>query len=190
MTDDPQPTPLDIANAEARRAISDRQAVEYGEAMRLALGVLGPGWAPWMKLSLIPSDHRETGEAAPVAVVYKVYRGEKRLTERSTFLRRMPDGTVARASRYEPVFGELLHEKHPTKTIEVRGQQVPVGRYELCWSALGLYQPRSAEELAKLRAYRAQRKAEREAAAEREANPLFTVWAERLKAEREREQGR
>jgi hypothetical protein len=60
----------------------------------------------------------------------------------------MPGGQVLTADRYEPLFGELLTEKHPTRTVEVRGQQVPVGTYELCWSALELYSPMSAEQLA------------------------------------------
>lgn len=166
---DAQPTAQDLANAATRQAIADRQNDEYAEAQRLALAALGPGWTPWMKLVLIDADHRRTGNITPVATVFKVYRGEERLTERSVFLRRMPEGQVLRADSYEPLFGELLEEKHPTKTLEVKGQQVPVGRYELCWSALEQYHPRSAESLAAAREKREEKAVERQA----EENPLF-----------------
>jgi hypothetical protein len=81
----------------------------------------------------------------------------------------MPNGHILHAGSYEPLFGALLHEKHPTRTIEVRGQQEPCPRYSLCWSALELYEPRSAEQLAAARAKREERASEKEA----EAHPLF-----------------
>jgi hypothetical protein len=170
---DATPTHQDIENARRRQQIAARQAEEYAEVERLASEALGPGWTPWMKLSLIDSDHRRTGNTEPVATVYKVYRGDERLTEHSAYVRRMPDGEVLYADTYEPLFGELLQEKHPTRTVEVRGQRVPVDRYELCWSALELYEPKSAEELAASRATR-ERKAEARAVTHAmEANPLF-----------------
>ncbi len=173
MTAEAKPTDQDIDNARARQQIAARQAEEYAEAEHVALEALGPGWTPWMKLSLIDSDHRRTGNTEPVATAYKVYRGDERLTEHSAYLRRMPDGQVLHAASYEPLFGELIHEKHPTRTVEVRGQPVPVGRYELCWSALELYEPKSAEELAALRVTR-ERNAEKRAVAQAiGANPLF-----------------
>jgi hypothetical protein len=171
-----QPSDTDIANAETRAAVAARQNEEYGQAVALALSALGPGYTPWMKLSLIPSDHRETGDNTPVATVFKVYRGEERLTENSVFLRRMPSGTIVKARRYEDLFGELLEEKYPTKTVEVRGERVPVGRYELVWGALETYHPRSAEELAAARARREEKAVERAA----EENPLFS---EQIRAE-------
>ncbi len=128
-----------------------------------------------MKLSLIDSDHRRTGNTDPAATAYKVYRGEKRLTENSVYLRRMPGGHIMHADSYEPLFGELLHEPHPARTIEVRGQQVPCPRYELCWSALELYEPRSAEQLAAARVKREHHGIENEA----QKNPLF---AEQIRA--------
>ena len=127
-----EPRAQDIANAEARQRIAERQNEEYREAQLLALSVLGPGYTPWMRLVLIDADHRRTGNTEPVATVYKVYQGDENVTERSVFLRRMPDGRVQRADSYEPLFGDLVTEKHPTRTVEVRGEQVPVGRYELC----------------------------------------------------------
>ncbi len=167
---DAHPTPQDIANAATRQQIAARQAHEYGEALALALTALGPGdWQPWMKLSLIDADHRRTGDTTPVAVVYKVATGEQRLSENSVFLRRMPDGTVQQASSYEALFGDLLKEKHPMRTVEIRGEQVPVARYELCWAALELYQPRTAEQLAEARVKREAKAIEKMA----QENPLF-----------------
>jgi hypothetical protein len=173
MTGEAGPTQQDNENARRRRQIADRQREEYAGAERLALEALGPGWTPWMKLSLLDSDHRRTGNTEPAATAYKVYRGEKRLTEHSVYVRQMPDGQVLHADSYEPLFGELLHEKHPTRTIEVFGQRVPAGKYELCWSALELYEPKSAEELAALRVTRERKAEERAVAQAIGANPLF-----------------
>jgi hypothetical protein len=178
----PEPTQHDIQNAARRAEIASRQQAAYGEAVALALAALGPGYTPWMRLDLIPSDHRQTGNREPVATVVKVYRGEHRLLENSIFLRRMPDGTIRKAKTYEELFGELLNEKHPTMTVEVRGQRVPVGRWELVWGALETYRPRDAEGLAALRASREQKKAEREEAAFQRDNPLL-AWAERVQKE-------
>lgn len=177
-----QPTDQDRENARIRQEIAKRQADEYGEAQRLALAALGPGWTPWMKLSLIDSDHRRNGNLKPVATVYKLYSGAERLSENAVFLRRMPDGQVAKADSYELLLDDLLQQKHPTRTVEVRGQQVPVAHYELCWSALELYHPKTAEELAQRRATREQRRQEREDQRWAEENPLL-AWAEETNQE-------
>jgi hypothetical protein len=161
------PTPQDERNAAIRAEIAPRQNAQFDEA--LADAVLGPGWQPWMKLSLIDSDHRRTGDTTPVATVYKIYRGEQRLTENSVYVCRFPDGTVRHADNYEELFGELLTEKHPTKTVEVKSQQVPVGRWELCWSALERYAPRSASSLAAARVKREEKAVNKLA----DENPLF-----------------
>src|SRR5690349_21609905 len=105
MTTEPNPTSQDIQNARVRRKLADRQAEEYAKAERLATEALGPGWTPWMKLSLIDSDHHRTGTSEPVATAYKAYRGEQRLSENAVYLRRMPDGTIRQAASYEPLFG-------------------------------------------------------------------------------------
>jgi hypothetical protein len=169
------PNRQEIENARIRRQIADRQAKEYAEAQALADAALGPGYTPWMKLSLIDSDHRRTGNAEPVAVAYKVHRGAKRLNEHSVYIRRMPDGQIKHADSYEPLFGDLLQEPHPTLTIAIPGRTIPCPRYELCWSALELYQPQSAEQLAAQRVKREDRAVEQLA----EANPLF---AEQIRA--------
>jgi len=173
MTGEASPIPQDIENARVRRQIAARQAEAYAEAERLAYEALGPGWAPWMKLSLIDSDHRRTGDTQPVAIAYKVFRGDQRLTENSVFLRRMPDGQIVQASSYEPLFGDLLHAPHPTRIVEIHGQEAPCPRYELCWSALELYEPKSAEELAALRVARERKAEERSLAEAIGSNPLF-----------------
>jgi hypothetical protein len=175
MTDETSPTPQDIENARIRREIAARQAEEYAAAERLALAALGPGWTPWMKLSLIDSDYHRTGNTEPAATAYKVCRGKERLSEHSVYLRRMPDGQIMHADSYEPLFSGLLHEPHPTSTLEVQGQEVPCPRYSLCWSALELYEPRTAEQLAAARVKREQRAIENEA----RENPLF---AEQIRA--------
>ncbi len=187
--DPPQPSARDLENAAVRAAIAAKAAAEYTEAMKLALGVLGPGWTPWMKLSLIDSDHHRTGNTEPVAVAFKVYRGPEKLSENSAYLRRMPDGQVMRADSYEPLFGDLLREPHPTRGFEHNGQWCPYPRWALCWSALELYSPKSPEELAKLRLSREQRKAKREEKAWAEANPLL-VWAEQVGREEAEGRGR
>ena len=151
-----EPTAQDIANAERRAEIAARMAAEYEEAEQLAEQALGPGYQPWMALRLIPSDHRQTGDTRAVATVFKVYRGEQKLTENSMYVRRFDDGTVRAADNYEELFGDLLAEKHPTRTVDVKGEKVPVGKYELCWSALELYTPQSATALAARRQTREQ----------------------------------
>ena len=163
------PTSQEIENARIRREIAARQTEEYAEAERLAFAALGPGWKPWMKLSVIDSDHRRNGNNEPVAIAYKVYRGEERLTANSAYVRRMPDGQVLHADRYEEVFGDLLHEPHPTRTLEVGGEHVPCPHYHVYWSSVERYEPRSAEQLAAGRVKREQRAINREA----EENPLF-----------------
>lgn len=182
-----QPTDLDHRNAAARRIIAERQQAEYDTCQRLADAALGPGWQPWMKLVLLDSDHRRTGDNTPAAVAYKVYRGEHRTTENSVFLRQMPDGTVKTSTRYEPLFGELLEEKHPTRTIAVKGERVPVGRYEVAWAAMERYVPKSAEALAALRETRERKREEREEKRFQTESPL---WALMERADAEEGRGR
>src|SRR5262245_34222411 len=100
------PTERDIENAVARACIAQKQNQEYDHVQLLALRALGPGWKPWMKIVLLDADHRRSGDTTPVATVYKVYRGEEKLTENSLFIRQLPDGTITKATSYEPLFGE------------------------------------------------------------------------------------
>jgi hypothetical protein len=165
---DPKPKQQDIDNAAYRAEVAAKQAAEYAEAERLALEAVGPGWKPWMKLVLLDSDYHRV-PSPPVAIVYKVYTGDKKLTENSIFVRRMPDGSVRHDTSYESLFGELLLEPHPTRTLDIKGKVVHPPRYSLCWSPLEFYLPRSAESLAAAREKREQKTIERQA----KEHPLF-----------------
>src|SRR4051812_50218948 len=59
-------------------------------------------------------------------------------------------------------FGKHPLEPHPTMRIEVRGQLVPPHRYSLIWAGCEVYEPKSAEQLAQLRASRENAKKGRE----------------------------
>ena len=179
-----QPTDQDRKNARIRQEIAARQAQGYAEAERLALAALGPGWTPWMKLLVVDSDYHHTGNFEPVVTVYKVYQGEQRLTENAVYLRRMPDGLILQSRDYESLLGELLQEPHPTRRFTFRGQQVPYPRYSLCWSPLERYQPKTAEQLAALRASRERNKAERADNQWAADHPLL-AWAEAIQREEE-----
>jgi hypothetical protein len=182
MTPASEPTERDRENARIRQEIAARQAEEYAEAERLALAALGPGWTPWMKLTLIDSDYHRCGNRAPVATVYKVYHGDKKLSENAVYLRRLPDGQIRQAASYEPLFGDLLHEKHPTRTLEIQGRQVSASRYSVLWSALERYEPLSAQALAARRVSRERNRAQRAEKQWQAENPLL-AWAERMQSE-------
>jgi hypothetical protein len=185
---DAAPTERDRQNARIRQEIAARQAEEYAEAERLALAALGPGWTPWMKVVLLDSDYHRSGNTEPVATAYKVYHGEKRLSENAVFIRHMPDGEIRTSQRYEPLFGEILHESHPIRTIEAKGQPMPCPRYAVCWSALERYAPLSAEALAARRLSRERNKAERVEKKWAKDNPLL-AWADAVQREEQEEKG-
>jgi hypothetical protein len=180
-----EPTELDRANAANRADIAARQNAEWMEAYLLGLLHLGPGWQPWMKLTVCDSDFRNTGDRTPRATVFKLYKGELKLTENSLFVRRMDDGLVQHAKNYEELL-PMLPEAHTTKTLEIKGQNVPAPRWVVHWSALEKYTPRTAEELASLRVSRERGKAERAEAKWQEENPLL-VYLERQQEEEGRE---
>jgi hypothetical protein len=131
MTEPTEPTECDRQNAKYREAVASRQNSEYAHVMRMALGALGPGFKPWMKISVVDRDYRRTGDDTPRAVVYKLYSGDERLSDNAVYIRQMPDGTVKKAYGYQSLIEELLDEPHPTKTVEYHGRKVPVARYEL-----------------------------------------------------------
>ena len=116
----PEPTDRDFQNARFRQEIAQRQQAAWDECLRLADKALGRGWEPWMKLTLVDADHGRTGDETSVAVGYKVRKGEGDARE-VRYLGLGPDGQVIAAEQYEDVFGSLLTELHPTKTIEVKG---------------------------------------------------------------------
>lgn len=180
-TDEPQPTQIELANAATRLAIAAKQNEEYQQCVILALRSLGPGWRPWMKLVPIESDHHRHREKPPVigATCYKVYRGEQKLTDNSRYLIRDADGAVRHADNYQQLFGPLLQEKHPSYGFERDGVWTAFDRWSVCWSALELYAPKSAEELAALRITRERNKVEKEAREWAEENPLL-AYLERV----------
>jgi hypothetical protein len=179
-----QLTERDIRNAALRRAVAERQRAEWNECRRLAEAALGPGWEPWMKLVLVDSDHRRSGDETPVAVAYKLRKG-KGDARQVRYLRMGPDGVIA-SEEYESLFGPLLTELHPSKTIEVMGKRVPVARWQMYFSALELYEPRSAEQLAAARVTRQRNKAERAEKKYAEDYPLFAEIERQEKEGRER----
>jgi hypothetical protein len=184
QSDRPEPTAHDRQNAAIRDAIAQKQAEEYGDCLRLATRAFGPGWLPSHRHMLISKEeeekHRRTGEPAiPAATVYTVKNaaGDKRHFA-------VEDGKVREVANYEEGFGAMLLEPHPTAGFtDQKGVFHNTHRYSLCWAGYELYHPKSAEQLAALRQSRERKKAAREEAAFREANPLFTTWAEKLAQE-------
>jgi hypothetical protein len=179
-----QPTERDIRNAALRKAVAERQQAAWDECLRLADAALGPGWEPWMKLVLVDSDHRKTGDETPVAVAYKVRKG-KRNDRAVRYVGQGPNGLIC-SEQYEDVFGPLLTELHPTKTIEVMGKPVPLPRWQMYWSALELYEPRSAEQLAAARVTRQRNKTAKEQQKYERDRPLFAEIDRQEKEGRER----
>src|ERR1700677_3417984 len=108
-----RPTDQEVQNAALRREVAPRQQATWNECLRLAEAALGPGWEPWMKLVLVDSDHRRTGDETPVAVGYKVRKGKGDARD-VRYIGQGPDGIIC-SERYEDVFGGLLTEMHPTK---------------------------------------------------------------------------
>jgi len=172
-----QPTAQDIKNAQVRQAIADRQAEEYGQCLRWALGAFGPGWLPsgrhFLLDKAVEDECRRTGDKpTPAATVYTVKNAGGRKRHFT-----VTDGRVREVASYQEGFGPMLNEPHPTMRIEIRGQEVAPHRYSLCWAPIELYHPKSADELAALRESREEKKAEKEQAKFKEENPLL-AWAE------------
>lgn len=143
-TPDESPTQRDVENARRRQEIAQKQNEKYLRCQLLALSALGPGYTPWMKLSLLESDHHRHPDSPVVGgVAYKVYRGEERLTENSVFLMEK-DGKVLKARNPEELFGDLLQEKHKSYGFEKDGTWTAFSRWSICWAALELYNPKNA----------------------------------------------
>ena len=114
--------------------------------------------------------HRATGEKiSPAAVVYTVRHADGRA--RHFTVNEL--GQVTEHEGYEQGFGSMLMELHPTRGFEHRGVWCRIHRYSLCFAPYVLYQPRTAEQLAALRATRERNKAEREDRKWKEDNPLL-----------------
>ena len=87
------------------------------------------------------------------------------------------------ALMFEDGFGTMLQERHPTMTIEVKGQKVHPDRYSLCWAPIETYQPRTAGQLATARVKREKIKAERAEKKYAEEYPLFALIERQEKVE-------
>jgi hypothetical protein len=170
----PQPTAHDHENERLRRAVAERIEADYMECWERAVEAFGPGWTPACRHYLVDKaeeeKHRRTGEKAVIVATVFTVKNAKGDRRHFTVAE---DGTVTEHASYETGFGTLLLEPHPTRTIEVRGQMVHPHRYSLCWAGYELYTPKTAEDLARLRASRERKKAERADQAWAEANPLL-----------------
>lgn len=157
------PTELDIENARRRQDIADRFREEYDHATALAEQVLGEGWEPTGKHTLVDKADedrcRGTGEKpVPAAVVLTARNaaGDKR------HLR--ADGEPRECQSVIAGFGDMLTEPHPTMTIDVFGKTVAPHRYSLYWSGFEPgYRPQSADQLAAAREKREAKAVEKEA---------------------------
>jgi hypothetical protein len=171
------PTEQDHENARIRQEIAERQRAEYVQVLDLALDAFGPGWFPSHRHFLVQKDAEEearrTGKrpkAAATVFTVKNEAGEARHFS-------VRDGKVVEHANYQEGFGSMLFEPHPTQGFYHRGEFCRIHRYSLCWAPYELYQPRTADELATLRASREKRKSEREERRWAETNPLF-AWAD------------
>jgi len=187
-SDLPLPTDHDRENARRRLEIAERQAAEYDQVARWALGKFGPGWLPSHRHFLLDkSDEdrlRYSGERpTPAATVYTIKHAGAR---RRHFT--VADGVATEHESMEAGFGPMLLEPHPTSGFtDKAGQFHHYHRYSLCWSPFERYTPKTAEQLAALRVTRERNKAEREAREFAEEFPLFALIE---KAEKEEGRGR
>jgi len=149
----------------------------YAQVLKWALGAFGPGWLPSHRHFLVASDEaarvRYTAERPQAAAtVYTV----KNSAGRARHFTVDAEGRVRECADYKEGFGDMLFEPHPTRTIEVRGQLVHPHRYNLCWSPYDLYEPMTAEDLARLRQSRERKRQERADAQWAADHPLL-AWS-------------
>jgi hypothetical protein len=168
-----QPTAHDLEIARIRDAIARRQQEEYDRCLAWAEKAFGPGWLPRGRHFLLEKDDedrsRATGEKArPAAVVYTVRNdaGESRHFSVSA-------EQITEHTRFEDGFGSMLLEPHPTRGFQHQGKWCAIHRYSLCFAPYELYRPKSAQELAALRASRERLRAERERKRWEDEHPLF-----------------
>jgi hypothetical protein len=171
--DPPEPTALDRENERRRREIADRQAEEYGQVLRWALGAFGPGWLPSGRHYLAGKEEEDRARRAgdrtqAAATVYGVTNGVRK----RYFT--VVDGKANEVEGYEQGFGPMLLELHPTQGFtDQAGKWCRTHRYSLCWAGYELYEPKSAEQLAALRVSRERGKVGREEKRFAEDNPLL-----------------
>jgi len=116
------------------------------------------------------AGRRDGGKIRAAATVFTVKNaaGEKR------HFTVAEDGQVVECANYEAGFGELLLRPHETRRFEHQGKWHRTHKFSLCWAGYELYEPKSAEDLAALRATRERKKEERADKKFAEDNPLFT----------------
>jgi hypothetical protein len=189
MPDQPEPTEQDRQNAAIRQAIADRQQADYNRVLRLAMGKFGPGWVPSGRHFLVEKveEDRARREGGPVQAAATVFTVKHEETGEKRHFTVGEDGKVTEVGNYEEGFGAMLTEPDPVRGFEHGGKWCPYHRYSLCWAPYELYHPRSAEQLASLRASRERGKTEREEKEWAAENPLL-AWAER-QAQEEKEGG-
>jgi hypothetical protein len=180
--DTPHPTEQDQANARLRQEIADRQARDYAEVLAWAEQAFGAGWLLSHRHYLLDRDEeyraRATGERPhAAATVYTVKNAEG---QQRHFM--VEGEKITEHASYQEAFGPMLLEPHATRGFEHQGQWHAIHRYSLCWSPYELYQPKTAEQLAALRANRERRKTEREEKQWAEDNPLL-AWADTVQTE-------
>jgi hypothetical protein len=185
VMDAPDPTPQDHENARIRREIAERQAGQYAEFLAWAEAAFGPGWLPRCRHYLADKDEEErargTGERPRAAAT--VYTVQSDAGDQRHFT--VEGDRVIDCASYEDGFGPMLLEPHPTAGFMHRGQWCRIHRYSLCWSPFELYEPKTAEQLAALRASCQRRKVEREEKRWAAENPLL-AWAEGEKLDEDR----
>jgi hypothetical protein len=182
-------TDRDRANARLRRQIAERQARAYAQVLALAEAAFGPGWLPSARHYLVDHDEedraRRTGDRPQAAAT--VYTVKNAAGDQRHFT--VDSGQVVEHANYQDGFGSMLLEPHPTRGFTHRGQWCPTHRYSLCWAPYELYEPKSAEGLAELRASRERKKAERADKRWAEAYPLL-AQAEKAQQTPPEEKGR
>lgn len=171
----PAPTAQDRENARIRSAIAARQRAEYDACLTWAHAAFGPGWLPSHRHYLASKEEEErvryTGvRPRAAATVYTVKNAEGRARHFT-----VADGQAVEHESYEAGFGPMLLEPHPTRGFEHRGQFVRTHRYSLCFAPYTLYAPKTADELAALRATRERKQEEREDERWAEEHPLFAA---------------
>src|ERR1051325_4441661 len=155
-------TAQDEANARMRQPIAARFEEEYLQCLAWAEEAFGEGFLPSHRHFLVDKADedrcRKTGERLTAAKTVYTVKNDK--GERRHFT--VEDGQVVAHASHEAGFGDMLNEPHPTMTIEVKGEKVHPHRYSLCWASIELYHPKSAEQLAALRATRKANKKKRD----------------------------
>jgi hypothetical protein len=166
-------TAKDRENARVRREIADRQEAVYSECLAWAQTAFGNGWRPSHRHFLLDRDEedrvRHTRERPqPAATVYAVKNPAGEIRHFT-----IENGVVVAHESYQTAFGPMLLEPHPTRGFQHQGRFCPIHRYSLCFAPYERYEPKTAEELAALRASRERRKAARERLRWEEQHPLW-----------------